>query len=138
MSTLRGGQSYTEALGLDAGGLAVIETDGSYEQVDSLKAAFDGAPDTGMNVFDHSLDVVAPASRHRGPPAGARRPVPDLPGMPGGHQLRRGSVYAPVPGGNGFANPSVYCADLLKLISHMAATCRSRHTGRGEGSRPRR
>ena len=41
----------------------VIETDGSYEQVDSLKAAYEGAPETGMNVFDHAIDAVA---RHPG------------------------------------------------------------------------
>ena len=38
--------------------LVVIETDGSYEQVDSLKAAYDGAPETGLNLFDHAIDVV--------------------------------------------------------------------------------
>src|SRR5262249_3456695 len=63
ISTLSGGASLTEALGLAAVGLAVIETDGSYEQVDSLKAAFDGAPATGCDVFHHSLDVVG---RHPG------------------------------------------------------------------------
>ena len=63
MSTLRGGESYTEALGLGPVGLVVIETDGTYEQVDSLKAAYDGAPETGMNIFDHPLDAVA---RHPG------------------------------------------------------------------------
>ena len=42
MSTLRGGDSFTEALGLGPVGLVVIETDGSYEQVDSLKAAYRG------------------------------------------------------------------------------------------------
>ena len=63
LSTLRGGPSYTEALGFGPAALAVVETDGSYEQVDSLKAAFDGAPETGMNVFDHAIDAVA---RHPG------------------------------------------------------------------------
>ena len=59
LSTLRGGRSYTEALGLEAASLVVIETHGSYEQVDSLKAAFDGAPGSGTNVFEHGLDIVA-------------------------------------------------------------------------------
>lgn len=34
----------------------IVETDGTYEQVDSLKSALDGAPATGLNAFDHSLD----------------------------------------------------------------------------------
>ena len=63
ISSLAGGESLTEALGLRPAVLAVIETDGSYEQVDSLKTAFDGAPATGLDVFGHSLDVV---SQHPG------------------------------------------------------------------------
>ena len=99
MSTLAGGDSATEALGLAPSSLVVIETDGSYEQVDSLKAAFEGAPATGFDVFRHALDAVA---RHPGILArqqGARRAVPDLPGMPGGQQLRWGAVRAPIPVG---------------------------------------
>ena len=98
ISTLRGGDSLTEALGLGPTGLVVIETDGSYEQVDSLKVAYEGAPETGMNVFSHSLDMVAAAPRHRGPRAGHRRAVPDLPGVPGRQQLWWRAVHPPVPG----------------------------------------
>ncbi len=52
LSTLAGRDNFTEALGLAPSSLVVIETDGSYEQVDSLKAAFDGAPATGFDVFE--------------------------------------------------------------------------------------
>lgn len=121
ISTLRGGSSLTEALGLGPVGLVVIETDGSYEQVDSLKVAFDGAPETGMNVFDHDLDSVG---RHPGVVArqqgmgGLCQTCQECPvvGSCGGglytHRYREGS---------GFANPSVYCADLLALISHVSS-----------------
>jgi uncharacterized protein len=121
ISTLRGGESLTEALGLGPVGLVVIETDGSYEQVDSLKVAFDGAPETGMNVFDHDLDSVG---RHPGVVArqqgmdGLCQTCQECPavGSCGGglytHRYREGS---------GFANPSVYCADLLTLISHVSS-----------------
>ena len=119
ISTLRGGESLTEALGLGPVGLVVVETDGSYEQVDSLKVAFDGAPETGMNVFDHDLDSVG---RHPGVVArqqgmaGLCQTCQECPvvGSCGGglytHRYRSGS---------GFANPSVYCADLVTLISHV-------------------
>ena len=99
----------------------VIETDGSYEQVDSLKAAFDGAPETGMDVFDHALDTVAAhpgiLARQQGA-AGLCQTCQECPVVTscgGGlypHRYRSG---------NGFANPSVYCADLLKLISHISS-----------------
>ena len=105
--------------------LAVIETDGRYEQVDSLKAAFDGAPETGMNVFDHALDAVA---RHPGilarqqGLAGLCQTCQDCPVVTscgGGLYTHRHRSS------NGFANPSVYCADLLKLISHIGDRLRA-------------
>ncbi len=120
LSTLRGGSSYTEALGLEPASLVVIETDGSYEQVDSLKVAFDGAPATGTNVFEHDLAVVAQhpgiRARQQGT-AGLCQTCQECPvvGSCGGglyaHRYRSD---------NGFANPSAYCADLLELISHIS------------------
>ena len=119
LSTLRGGESFTEALGLGPVSLVVIETDGSYEQVDSLKAAFEGAPDTGMNVFDHTMDEVA---RHPGIVARQQgiaglcqtcQECPVVTSCGGGLYTHRHRE------GRGFANPSVYCPDLLKLISHI-------------------
>jgi uncharacterized protein len=119
LSTLAGGPSFTEALGLEPADLAVIETDGSYEQVDSLKAAFDGAPATGTNVFDHGLDTVA---QH----PGIRARQQGIAGLCA--QCQRCPVVTSCGGGlythryrtsNGFGNTSVYCADLLKLITHI-------------------
>jgi uncharacterized protein len=120
ISTLAGGESLTEALGLRPAVLAVIETDGSYEQVDSLKTAFDGAPATGLDVFGHSLDVVSQhpgiTARQQGL-AGLCRTCQECPVVAscgGGlytHRYRSAT---------GFANPSVYCADLLKLITHIS------------------
>ena len=117
---MRGGDSYTEALGLGPPASSVIETDGSYEQVDSLKAAFDGAPETGMNVFDHAIDAVA---RHPGIVArqqgvtGLSRVCQECPVVSscgGGLYTHRYRAQ------NGFDNPSVYCPDLLALISHVS------------------
>jgi uncharacterized protein len=118
LSTLAGGDSSTEALGLAPSSLAVIETDGSYEQVDSLKVAYAGAPDTGFDVFSDELDVVM---RHPGIVARQR-------GLDGLSQTCRecpvvascgGGLYAHrYRSGSGFENPSVFCADLFKLISH--------------------
>ena len=125
LSTLRGGTSLTEALGLGPTALAVIETDGSYEQADSLKAAFDGAPETGMNVFDHALDAVTQhpgiLARQQGL-AGLCQTCQDCPVVTscgGGLYTHRHRSS------NGFANPSVYCADLLKLISGIRSRLRA-------------
>ncbi|MEY9945313.1 FxsB family cyclophane-forming radical SAM/SPASM peptide maturase [Kitasatospora sp. GAS1066B] len=115
--TLRGGSSLTESLGLDPADLVVIETDGTFEQADSLKTAYDGAPATGFDIFANTLDEVA---RHPGMMARqsglaglseACRACPVVRSCGGGlyaHRWRTGA---------GFDNPSVFCGDLMRLIT---------------------
>jgi uncharacterized protein len=132
LSTLTGGASFTEALGLAPSSLVVIETDGTYEQADSLKTAFDGAPATGLNVFSHAVDVAGQhpgiLARQRGLAALSQtcKECPVVTSCGGGLYAHR---YRPA---TGFDNPSVYCADLLKLITHIegrlpSAITESRH-----------
>jgi uncharacterized protein len=119
ISTLTGGDSLTEALGLAPVTVVIIETDGSYEQVDSLKVAFDGAPVTGLDVFRHSVDVVG---QHPGIVARQQ-------GLAGLCQTCQACPVVSSCGGGlythryraetGFNNPSVFCTDLLKLITHI-------------------
>jgi uncharacterized protein len=115
-STASGGPSGTEWLGLDRADLVVVETDGTWEQVDSLKIAFEGAPVTGYNVFEHAVDEVSTlpdlVRRQRGLDglAAQCQTCPVVRQCGGGlfaHRYREG---------NGFDNPSVYCADLQELI----------------------
>jgi uncharacterized protein len=119
ISMLLGGHSRVEAIGLEPCVLVVVDTDGSIQQVDSLKASFDGAPETGLNVFDHPFDLAlehpAIAARQVGAAALCdtcqRCPVRNVCG--GGYYVHRYRA------GSGFRNPSVYCPDLLSLISHI-------------------
>ena len=121
IATSYGGVSGTESLGLAPSDVAVIETDGTIEQADSIKVAYDGAPATGLDIFRHPLDAAAahPAIRARqrgiaGLSATCRQ-CPVVTSCGGGlyaHRYRSGS---------GFANPSVYCADLKKIITHVRA-----------------
>ncbi|GAA3863590.1 hypothetical protein GCM10023084_16050 [Streptomyces lacrimifluminis] len=117
ISTLGGGPGLTEAMGLAPADVLVIETDGTFEQADSLKTAYDGAPATGEDVFHHTLDQVA---AHPGITARQQ-------GMAGLNEQCRscpvvrscgGGLYAHRyrGDGSGFDNPSVYCADLETLI----------------------
>ncbi|NJP30969.1 FxsB family cyclophane-forming radical SAM/SPASM peptide maturase [Micromonospora thermarum] len=116
LATAAGGVTRTEAVGLAAADLAVVETDGSYEQVDSLKSAYDGAPATGLDVFTHPVDAVAAhpmvAVRQAGLAglSATCRACPVVRQCGGGLFAHR---YRP---GTGFDNPSVYCADLAHLI----------------------
>ena len=104
--------------------MVVIETDGTIEQADSIKVAYDGAPATGLDIFRHPLDAAAahPAIRARQQGiAGLRdtcRQCPVVTSCGGGlyaHRYRTGT---------GFDNPSVYCADLEKIITHVRAGLR--------------
>ncbi|MFB7612768.1 FxsB family cyclophane-forming radical SAM/SPASM peptide maturase [Kitasatospora sp. NPDC056181] len=118
--TLHGLSSLTESLGLEPAALVVLETDGTFEQADSLKTAYDGAPATGLDVFRHSLDEVA---RHPG--MAARQS-----GLAGLSATCRGCPVVRSCGGGlyahryradgGFDNPSVYCGDLMTLINGIA------------------
>ncbi|WP_433384629.1 FxsB family cyclophane-forming radical SAM/SPASM peptide maturase [Actinoplanes sp. CA-142083] len=112
----RGGPSGTEALGIDAGDVVVIETDGAWEEPDSMKTTWDGAAAIGMTVFDHSADEVTrqPAMARRRGGIGALsatcRACAVVRQCGGGLVAHR---YRP---GTGFDNPSVYCDDLKELI----------------------
>ncbi len=129
-----GGQSHSESVGLTATSLVVIETDGGIEQTDSLKAAFHGAPATGLNVNDHTLDMALEhpfvVARQLGLAAlcDTCRACPIVNVCGGGlysHRYRAGS---------GFLNPSVYCPDLRRLITHVQDRVRAdvrRLTGPG-------
>ncbi|MFG2978279.1 radical SAM/SPASM protein FxsBH, inactivated beta-hydroxylase extension form [Streptomyces sp. NPDC048331] len=128
LSTLRGGPSLTESLGLAPTDLVVVETDGTLEQVDSLKSAFEGAAATGFNVFDHAFDQVAahPGVRARqlglaGVSDSCRR-CPVVRSCGGGLYTHR------YRDGNGFDNPSVYCTDLRELVDGVEGRTAPRET----------
>jgi uncharacterized protein len=119
MQLLLGGASDSEAVGLAPARMVVIETDGTVEQVDTLKAAFAGATATGLHVASDPLDaaLLLPqiAARQIGSRAlSAQCRVCSIHAICGGgmysHRYREGT---------GFANPSVYCPDLMALISHI-------------------
>ena len=108
-----------EGLGLLPSTVVVVDTDGTIKQLDSLSSAYPGAADTGLHVtsnsFDDALEHPTTIARQIG--VGALSPqcrtcqVMEICG--GGlypHRYRHGA---------GFRNPSVYCADLLKLITHV-------------------
>ena len=120
-STATGGPSGTEAVGLDAADLAVVETDGSWEQADSLKTAYDGAAATGFDVFRHSVDEVFShpglAARQVGL-AGLCRMCQACPVV---RQCGGGLLAHRYRSGTGFDNRSVYCDDLKELVVSINA-----------------
>ncbi|MFI6700641.1 FxsB family cyclophane-forming radical SAM/SPASM peptide maturase [Streptomyces sp. NPDC050509] len=121
LALLLGLPGATESLGLDPVNAVVVETDGAIEQVDSLKSAYDTAAATGLDIRNHSFDdalrhpgIVARQAGAAALAAGCRA-CPLLTVCGGGHYAHRYRA------GHGFTQRSVYCADLDKLIRHVAA-----------------
>jgi uncharacterized protein len=121
-----GGTARSEAVGLTPVDLVVVETDGAIEQADSLKAAYPGAPETGLHV---RADTFADATAH---PAFRNRQR----GVAGLGPVCRSCARARVCGGGlyshryaptatpAFSAPSVYCADLAVLVDHIGERVR--------------
>lgn len=112
-----GGPSSTEVIGLAPADSIVIETDGSIRQSDALSAAYEDAAATGFDVRRHALDA---ALDH---PTTVARQI-GLAGLSASCRACRvrdicGGGFYPhrYRAGDGFRNPSVYCADLLRLIT---------------------
>jgi uncharacterized protein len=117
---LLGGSSSVESVGGGPARVVVVETDGRLTQSDLLKTAYDGAPETGCDVFRHDLDELLDhpgiVARQLGPDGLADEclacPVRRVCG--GGMYPHR---YRP---GAGFRNPSVYGRDLQAFIAYVA------------------
>ena len=138
LAAWEGRRSGSEAAGLDPVDLLVLDTDGGWEQADSLKTAYDGAPETGFEVFSHSVDdaVGHPGLAARragvGGLASACRSCPIVRSCGGGlyaHRYRSGS---------GFANPSVYCDDLKVLVPQVIEAPRRGTSAARAGHAPER
>jgi uncharacterized protein len=121
MRLLLGGISSGEAVGLAPARMVVVETDGWIEQTDNMKAAYHGAATTGLHVsrdpFDAALLLPGVAAQQ----IGARGLAATCRACPV-HRVCGGGIYTHrYRSGSGFANPSVYCPDLIRLIAHIRA-----------------
>jgi uncharacterized protein len=122
MHLVLGGESQAEMVGLSPSTLVVIETDGAIEQADSLKATYHGAPGTNLHVARDRLDAVLLLPGIAARQLGARALSATCRAC-GIHRVCGGGLYAHrYRPGTGFANPSVYCPDLLRLIGHIRDT----------------
>jgi len=114
-----GGAGQSEQVGLSPVAVVVVETEGAVELVDSLKSTYAGACSTGLTVFADPLDAALAhpgvVARQIGSSALSetclRCPVYKVCG--GGHYAHRYRTA------EGFRNPTVYCADMLRLIPHI-------------------
>ena len=119
MSLSLGGTTLLDGLGLDPLKIIVVNTDGEILHSDFLQSAYPNAARTGFHVDTHSFDLVALspsiAARQLGTTGlSSTCRLCRLQKICGGGQFAH--RYRP---GHGFDNPSVYCADLSRLIGHI-------------------
>ena len=122
---LLGGRSISDQVGLSPVAYLVVDTDGSYQQADTLKSAAPGQPETGFNVFDHSVDTVLTHPEIRARQAGVASLSDDCQRCALVRVCGGGSYTHRFGTDHGFRHPSVYCPDLTRLIHHVAGRLRA-------------
>lgn len=106
-----------QLIGRKTNGVLVIETDGSIEVVDSLRACFEGITRNSINVHSHKIEDlfedkvfdVYYNAHEKVTEQCLNCPVYDICG--GGFFGHRYSVE------NGFDNPTIYCKDMIRLVN---------------------
>jgi uncharacterized protein len=117
-----GVRGSVESLGLAPAGIVVVESDGSIESIDTLRAVEKNASWLGLDVFRHGFDAVLlhPKIRRRiegiGSLSATCQECAFVKVCGGGYLPHRFSKET------GYLNPSVYCADLMYLIRHVQSS----------------
>ncbi|REE95477.1 FxsB family cyclophane-forming radical SAM/SPASM peptide maturase [Thermomonospora umbrina] len=119
---LVGRASRSEAVGLSPVAVAVVETDGGIEQVDTLKSAYEGATGTSLHIARDSFDAALLLPRIAARQIGHRALAAECRACPLQRVCGGGLYTHRYRSGTGFANPSVYCRDLFRLITHIQRT----------------
>jgi uncharacterized protein len=122
MRLILGGETSAEMVGLSPATVVVIETDGAIEQADSLKVAYQGAASTNLHIARDPLDAALLLPPVVARQLGTRALAVECRACRI-HRVCGGGLYAHrYRPGNGFANRSIYCPDLIALIRHIRQT----------------
>jgi uncharacterized protein len=116
---LGGNHSGNQNFGKKQNGVVVIETNGNIEVVDSLRASFEGITRNNVNVhnnkiqdiFEDDIFDIYYNSHEKVCEKCLNCPVYDICG--GGFLGNRYALK------NGFDNPTIYCKDIIRLLSHI-------------------
>lgn len=119
MTLLLGGESMLDALGPHPLTDVMVESDGSWEPLDVLRTCGDGMTRTGLDARIHEVDAILSVPLYQ---IGLRNQEL-LPPVCRACRFREvcGGGYLPhrFSRAAGFANPSVHCADLYAVLSHI-------------------
>lgn len=122
IGALLGGPPTSDSFGSPALGYLIVETDGEIETLDALRVCKHRIASTGLTVQSNSFDdlewgspwVYEVTTRGMGVPT-ACKPCRYARVCAGGSLPHRYSEAA------GFDNPSIWCADIQKLLDRMSA-----------------
>jgi len=109
----------TDNIGGRKSNCIVIETDGGMEPIDALKACAEGITKVGLNVVNNEIDDAYEIPLFRLYLGGADVLCDTCKSCPIGKVCGGGYLPHRYSSANGFDNPSIYCRDLMKLISHI-------------------
>jgi uncharacterized protein len=119
MQLILGDKVTFEIIGSEYNDAIVVDTDGSLEATDTLRICGNGFTKEGSNVSSHSFDqaLETPLARMY---INAHKMLSDQCTLcPINQVCGGGSIQNRYSAENGFNNPSVYCKDLIKLITHI-------------------
>ncbi|WP_309877669.1 radical SAM protein [Chryseobacterium rhizosphaerae] len=116
---IMGEQTGDQMVGRLTNGVAVLETNGALEVSDSIRACYEGITRNDLNIHTHSIDDlyndplfdVFFHSHNMVNDTCLTCPIYDICG--GGFLGNRYSNE------EGFDNPTIYCHDMIKLVSHI-------------------
>ncbi len=118
--SILGGCGHVDFLGNRPFGFVFVESNGDIEGLDVLRVCENGIASTGLNVFNAGFHKIAEGN---GLHSRAVFTGIDLPEKCHGciEQISCGGGYLPhrYSSKDLFNNPSVWCADLLKIFSHI-------------------
>jgi uncharacterized protein len=120
-----------DTMGTDTNEVLVIEADGGIEPIGSLKICGNGFTKIGADVFTHSLDEALDTELARHYVLSGQMLCSQCQGCPIRETCGGGYLPHRYHQENGFDNPSVYCRDLTKLITHIQNTVYDTYEGSG-------
>jgi uncharacterized protein len=126
LNGIAGMPSQTDAFGFGDVSMLTIETDGSYHDLDVLKITVHGGTRTGLNVWGASVADAA-----KSPKIEAHRSLLRQDGLSA--TCRECGIVGICGGGavphrfasDGFDHPTVYCREMIALVSHAKQRVRN-------------
>jgi radical SAM protein with 4Fe4S-binding SPASM domain len=120
LKCIMGDDSSSDFLGYGKLSYLTIETDGSYHTTDILKVAYEGASEMGISLKTSTIEDAVAHTR-----VNEYNSLLSLKNIP---QICKSCVIKDICGGgslphrysheNGFNNPTIYCNEMMALITH--------------------